>query len=350
MRLTTRILPFTFVAALSLSGCEPERPNFSDWPLDPTGYEIERLPLDLAASFVRGDDVYIGQSDGVILHGDDRDPSLPWPALGRPYDAAPRLLFASTAGALFVSPYNLPLVRSDDGGKSWRRSLDVPVWRMEEDDEASLYAGNYGGVEERAATLYKSTDGGVTWSIVFEDEDNDHIHTVRWDERARRLYISFGDGKTRGEAYSDDRGETFRRLPATGIGGHTDVAFTPDFILWAADSSDGYIYRTNRHTGDTEELLGGTQYMWWAVAADDQVYIGTMPSGPGDQAALLASSDQGATWQKLIEGSPAEAAYMRGFVGESRNLSTAGHLYCSAEGVAYRVRRSPEPPSPAAVR
>jgi len=325
--------------ALAQLACAPvDQTDFADWPVDTTGYEIEQVPVDLAASFVRGSDVYFGRGDGTIWQADDRDLAKAWVSRGRPYDVGPRLLFVSSTGILLVSPNNLPTVRSGDGGQSWQGCLDVPVWRMEEDDQGSLYAGNYNKVPGQVATLYKSTDGGITWNVIFQEPDNDHIHTVRWDDRAKRLYIAYGDGPTRGQAYSDDRGGSFQVLDSGRGQGHTDVAFTTDYVIWAADDGKGHIWRTDRRKGATEMLLGRSQYMWWAVAGDEQVYIGTMASQAGDRACLLASTDQGTTWQKLIETSPADADYGQGFVAESRNLSAAGWLYCAAEGVSYRVR------------
>jgi len=344
MRLTfSRIGIAVFLAGvLEQTGCAPaDQTDFADWPVDTTGYEIEQVPVDLAASFVSGSDVYFGRGDGTIWRADDLDLARSWISLGRPYDVGPRLLFVSGAGALFVSPNNLPTVRSGDAGKTWQQCLGVPVWRMEEDDQGSLYAGNYNKAPGQVATLYKSTDDGITWNVIFQEPYNDHVHTVRWDDRAKRLYIAYGDGPTRGQAYSDDRGGSFQVLQ-TGRGqGHTDVAFTTDDVIWAADDGKGHVWRTDRRTGASEMLLGQSQYMWWVVAEDEQVYVGTMASQAGDRACLLASAAEGTTWQKLIETSPADAGYSQGFVAESRNLSAAGWLYCAAEGVTYRMRRGP---------
>ena len=333
-----------FTGGLTLWGCLPaSTDDFADWPVDAAGYEIEQIPANLAASYVRGNgnDVYLGLKDGTIWRADDRDLSKSWTALGRPYEGGPRLLFASSGGAFFDSPHNTPIVWSDDSGQNWQGCLGVPVWRMEEDDQGSLYAGNYNIEPGQVATLYKSADGGHTWNVIFQEPNNDHIHTVRWDDRAKRLYIAYGDGPTRGQAYSDDRGATFR-VQASGRGqGHTDVAITTNYVIWGSDHGEGLIYRVDRQSGATEALLGRSQYMWFVVAEGKQVYVGTMASQAGDRGSLLASADEGTTWQKLLETSPADASYGQGFVGESRNLSAAGWLYCAAEGVSYRVRRSP---------
>ena len=214
---------------------------------------------------------------------------------------------------------------------------------MDEDELGNLYAGNYTKDDEHVATLHKSTDGGLSWIDVFRDEWNDHIHTVRWDDRGKRLYIAFGDSGVRGQAYSDDRGATFTIIRRGPHQGHTDVAFTRDYVIWVSDDQSGRVFRVNRRTGRNETLLGHSQFMWFAVAADEQVYVGTATSRHegGERAALLASDDQGQTWQKLLETDVSDGPYGRFLTADSRYLSAGGWLYCMADGQPCRVRRDP---------
>jgi len=325
----------------------PWIPDFAAWPLDTEGYDIEELRWPLSASYARGTDVYLGLQTGEILRVDDRDLSVPAVSLGRPLETGPRLLFVSRAGVVFVSADGRPMHRSGDDGQTWQVCLDVPVWRMDEDDDGSLYAGNYTKDARHVATLYKSTDGGRSWTEVFRHEANHHIHTVRWDERAKRLYIAYGDGPTRGQAYSDDRGATFQILAQGPDQGHTDVAFTDDYVLWASDDQSGRVYRVSRTSGAAETLLGWSQFMWFAVADGPQVYIGTVTSSRfgGERAALLASSDQGNTWQKVLETALSHGPYAQGWYAESREASAGGWLYCTGGDESgpksYRVRRLP---------
>jgi photosystem II stability/assembly factor-like uncharacterized protein len=334
------------IGLLLAGGCDVPLvglPNFADWPVDTTGYTIELLPAYLAASFARGNDVYFALADGKIYKADDRDLSKPWADLGSPLTAGPRMVFASSAGVVFTSENDKPTWRRDDDGARWSVCLDAPVWRMSEDDLGALYAGNYTQDDQHVATLYKSTDGGVTWAKVFRDESNRHIHTVGWDDRANRLYIAFGDNSaTRGQAYSDDRGGTFTVIAAGRDQGHTDVAFSADYVFWASDDQSGRVFRVDRQTGFMETLMGVSQFMWFAVAGDQQVYVGTMTSqkAGGERAALLASADQGNTWQRLLETDPSAGPYDQGFNAESRALSAGGWLYCSGGAQSYRIRRN----------
>lgn len=315
-------------------------------PVDTTGYEIEDLPVVITASYARGDDVYLGLDTGEIYKASDSRFSDAWTDLGHPLDGGPRLLFASQAGTLFTSADNHPLYRSTDAGATWQACLDVPVWRMDEDDAGHLYAGNYTKDAEHVATLYKSTDAGATWTPVFTDEANQHIHTVRWDGLSQGLYIAFGDAQTRGQAYSDDHGETCQILARGPQEGDTDVAFTQDFVLWCTDDGSGRILRVDRTSGATETTVPWPQYVWFAVTdGQEHVYVGTVSAQQfgGDRATLLASSDQGHTWQTLSQTAPSSGPYSQGFFAESRQLSASGWLYCTGGDEhgprSYRVRR-----------
>lgn len=313
--------------------------------VDTSGYEIEDLPAVITASYARGDAVYLGLESGEIRKASDSHFADSWQSLGQPLDGGPRLLFASSTGVLFTSADNHPLYRSADTGATWRVCLDVPVWRMDEDDLGGLYAGNYTKDAQHVATLYKSTDGGVTWTTAFTDAANQHIHTVRWDELGRRVYIAFGDEPTRGQAYSDDYGASWQIIVRGPREGDTDVALTRDFIVWGSDDGSGRIIRVDRATGATDEFQGWPQFVWFTVTdGQEQIYVGTVSALPlgGDRAVLLASADQGQTWQRLSETAPSTGPYTQGFFAESRQLSAGGWLYCTGGDQrgprSYRVR------------
>lgn len=150
-------------------------------------------------------------------------------------------------------------------------------------------------------------------------------------------------GATRGQAYSDDRGQTFVIITQGPDQGNTDVTFTEDYVIWASDDQSGRVFRVDQ-AGSMETLMGWSQFMWFAVADMQQIYIGTMTSKKqgGERAALLASNDQGNTWQRLMETDVSVGPYDKGFIAESRELSAGGWLYCSsAGGLSYRIRRNP---------
>ncbi len=336
---------------MGLLGCPPnDTSDFAGWLIEDSGYEIEVLPTVICASYARGDDVYLGLLDGRILKASDSRLSDPWTDLGNPFGTGPRLLFTSSAGVVFTGADRHPVYRTTDGGQTWTVSLNTSVWRMDEDDQGHLYAGNYTQDEDDIATVYKSLDGGATWTAIWTDPLNRHVHTVRWDDVDRRLYIAFGDGALRGRACSDDHGTTFHDLARNYRDGPADVACTTDYVLWGSDNGSGELWRVSRATGAETTLLGNSQYLWFTVAGGAQVFVGTVTSAEagGERAVLLASSDQGATWVKLLETEASTGPYSHGFSAESRELSGAGWLYCTGgaagAGTSYRVRLRSSPP------
>ncbi len=328
-----------------LAGCGPANlpPDFADWPVDTAGYTVEQLPFQITGSFARGSDVYLAAPDGQIAVVHDDDLSEPLLRMAGP-TPNPSVVHVTRTGTLLIAARYQPLWRSADAGATWQICLQAPSWRLTEDDQGALYLGNYIKTEGTIATLYKSTDDAATWQEIWHDPLNHHIHTVRWDDLSGRLYIAFGDSRWRGQAHSDDRGDTFTIEARGPHQGHTDVAFTTDYIFWGSDDQSGRLFRVSRQTGQSETLLAGSQFMWFTVAHAQQVYVGTVTSDPagGERAALLASPDQGQTWQKLIETDPSAGGYDQGFGAESRHLTANGWLYCTSVATpSYRLRRTP---------
>jgi len=67
---------------------------------------------------------------------------------------------------------------------------------------------------QAATDVYRSTDLGETWQIVYTHAErlNTHVHAIEWDTYRDRLWICIGDegfGGMPGWAYSDDYGATF---------------------------------------------------------------------------------------------------------------------------------------------
>ena len=341
-RATWRLVAFAIPIGLCTCGTKPVT-DFARLKTDDTGYELEQLPFVFVASYAQGDNIFLGLEDGYIFRASESDLTAPFESLGRAFEKGPRMVFVSRDGDVFVSADGQATYRRAEDGE-WQAVLDMCVWRMDQDDQGSLYAGNYTKDNVHVATLYKSTDRGDTWTPVFIRADNQHIHTVRWSGRARRLYIAWGDAATRGQAYSDDRGDTWHILDSAPDQGHTDVCFTDDYVIWCSDDQSGRIYRVRNSDGQRETTTGSVEFVWWGIADGKQVYAATMTSlkNGGDRAVVLASRDQAGTWQKLMETTTSTEPYSRGFIGESREVSAGGWVYFTksdADGLtSYRMR------------
>lgn len=323
-------------------------PSMYDLPVDSTGYTIEKLPFVFLASFARGQAVYFADPDGRIFRADDRDPAGTRVEIGRS-GIRPRMLFVSSRGAVFVSGDDQPMVRSADGGKTWEKCMDWSFWRMDEDEQTgTLYAGNYSRRNDPAfrAAVFKSTDEGKTWQRVFTDDRLDHVHTTRYDPKYKRIYIATGDvGKYRGQLFSPDGGGTWKRILSGVKQGCTDAAISEACVFWGSDDGLGRVVRARRETPESGQnvLRCVGHQVWFVVAEGLQVYVGTYVQDvklPGP-AFLMASSDEGRTWRKLMEHDKPRAD-VRGLIGESRRLSAGRWLYFTADGGAsYRVRKTP---------
>jgi len=323
-------------------------PKMDNIPVNSAGYSIELLPFYFRSSFARGHEVYFADGEGRVYKADDRNSPSAIVQLGNS-QIPPRMLFVSSRGAIFISGNNLPMVRSVDGGRTWEKSHDWSFWRMTEDEAShTLYAGNYSPQKHPVymAKVFKSTDEGKTWLTVFANDQLDHIHSILWDAKYNRLYMSAGDSRRRGQAYSQDSGVTWHWINSGGKQGHTDLAISDHYVLWGSDDNLGRVIRAPRSPVQDGKTIVWEPYhhVWWLVAENRQIYAGTL-TGEGKKkytgAFLLASADEGKTWQKLLEDTDGGVA-LSVFNAESRRLSTDGWLYCVTDsGKAYRIRHMP---------
>lgn len=323
-------------------------PQMDKMPLSAAGYTVEPLPFRFKASFARGHDIYFVDRAGRVFRGHDRATPGKITLLGDS-QRSPRMVFASSRGTIFVSGVKLPMVRSTDGGKTWQPSHPWSFWRMTEDEKTrTLYAGSYPAVKDRTrfiAKAFKSTDEGQTWDAVFTDDRLDHIHTVQWDATYGNLYLAAGDTSYRGQAYSPDHGKSWHWLNSGGKQGHTDVTISEQYVFWGTDDNLGRILRAPRAlVRDGQPVLWQPyHHVWWIVAQGRQIYAGTL-TGQGAKkytgAFLLASSDEGENWQKLLESLPGNSR-ITAFWAESRRLSADGWIYFATENdIAFRVHRN----------
>jgi hypothetical protein len=328
-------------------------PRIDRLPSTISGYTIERLPFRFKASFARGHDIYLVDTAGRVFRGNDRTDPAKITFLGNS-KIPPRMVFVSSSGTIFVSGFRFPMVRSSDGGITWHYSHDWSFWRMTEDEKThTLYVGSYPPVKDRSrfiAKIFKSTDEGKTWNVVFADDRLNHIHSVRWDPTYNLLYMTAGDGRYRGQAYSSDRGKTWHWINVGGKQGHTDVAISERHVFWGTDDNLGRILRAPRTpVRDGKPVLWQPyHHIWWIVAHGRQIYAGTL-TGQGDRkytgAFLIASADDGDSWQRLLE-EPQGSAPVSFFASESRRLSADGWLYVATETEkTFRIRHRQQPSS-----
>ena len=138
---------------------------------------------------------------------------------------------------------------------------DDTIWTMCEDADGNLYAGVYAHTIRANPAIYKSTDGGLTWTYVFNfntaglTTNGKHIHTIIFSKWQNALYCIVGEVNT--VFKSTDGGTTWTDLHVTltvkgssmlateyGIFIGSDGAYNCDIdILYPDDTTHKKVYQ-----------------------------------------------------------------------------------------------------------
>lgn len=220
------------------------------------------------------------------------------------------------------------IYKSLDGGKTWKnmglkqseRISDIVIHPKDSDTVwASVQGPLWTSGGERG--LYKTTDGGETWNLVLEPEDEwtgvtsllidprnpDRLYAATWS-RQRTVAAYVGTGPGSGIHKSDDGGETWTELktglPAGNMGkiGMAISPMNPDVVYATIeiDNREGGFYRSANQgaswTKLSDEVGGGTgPHYYQEIFADqhqfDRVYIASNYS--------KVSDDGGKTWTPI---------------------------------------------------
>jgi PKD repeat protein len=132
--------------------------------------------------------------------------------------------------------------KSIDSGETWAKTLDDGLFvndgesiEVDPADEQTVFVIEHGNwLNENAQGLYRSTDGGDSWSLVLQKDTNYdsslhrmYAHNIAYDlasattsTPAARWYVAFhNDGLYR----SDDGGVTWSTTPVSSLSGHATV-------------------------------------------------------------------------------------------------------------------------------
>lgn len=110
-------------------------------------------------------------------------------------------IFIASNGYIYAGEYGRTVIRSTDNGTSWDTTLTYKddtsaTWNIAEDTLDNLYIGEYstGDESEERATVWKSTDDGVSWDTIYYDASMRHCHAVGVDPYSNHLYVALGEG------------------------------------------------------------------------------------------------------------------------------------------------------------
>ncbi len=178
-------------------------------------------------------------------------------------------------------------------------------------DPSVYYVGGLGG-------LFKSTDGGATFSSIFDEPDvssvgaitvapsNPNIVYIGTGEPNLRNDIETGDGVWR----SDDAGKTWRHLGLDGSAHIAQIAVDPHDPDVAYVAAIGPVYGSGSARGIYKTSDGGTTWQH-VLALDDRTGASSVVIDPADSSTVLAGA--WTVWRKpwiLNSGGPDDGLYI----------------------------------------
>jgi photosystem II stability/assembly factor-like uncharacterized protein len=213
--------------------------------------------------------------------------------------------------------------RSDDGGESWRHmglegSRHVGRILVHPRNPDIVYVAAMGSLwgpnSERG--LYRTNDGGETWTRVLEISEYTGVVEVRMDprnpdvllaaafQRERRQWSMLGGGPEGGLFRSEDGGESWSRVEGgfpTGPVGRIGIAFCPSdpsVVYASAVAPDGGMFRSRDggHTWERRNAEVQSHWFYGELVCDpenpDRIYAPMTP--------LNVSDDGGRTFRNLV--------------------------------------------------
>ncbi|MEZ5417515.1 MAG: hypothetical protein R2708_09235 [Vicinamibacterales bacterium] len=180
--------------------------------------------------------------------------------------------------------YGDGIYRSDDAGRTWRNlglktSQHIGRIAIDPRDSNVVYAAAYGGLWSAGGDrgLYKTTDGGATWSKVLEISEHTGVSDVAIDprrpdvvlavahQRRRHTWTLIHGGPESGLHKSVDGGKTWKRvrtgLPGGDLG-RIVIAFSPaeaGLVYAKVETAQGTAIYASRDSGESWERRGTVQ-------------------------------------------------------------------------------------------
>ncbi len=134
--------------------------------------------------------------------------------------------------------------------QTWiRKNEGFGFWSIEKDNLGNIYAGTSG----TPRGIFKSTDGGETWTNVYLTGSTNYLE-ISFDS-SNNVYVA---ASSAGVLKSTDGGATFTTIPASNFGGNSvnTVLGGPNGILFVGVTSGG-IYRSTDFGNTFTQVLSG---------------------------------------------------------------------------------------------
>jgi hypothetical protein len=288
--------------------------RFSMQYLGQLSEQLSTVNLPITSSAVTTDGtIFAGTTDGIYRSTDEQN----WTKL-RSFSADYfRCVFVDNNDNLYISAKTANandsgLWRSSDGGTTFTRVITLAagehIWGIDQDSNGNIYAGVYTLEETANAKVYKGTNNGQTWTVVYGGGSYRHVHGVTVNKSNNYVYLLMGDNiATDNILRSTDGGATWN-LVLNALPQMTACHAESSFRLFGTDKSGiGYIYRTTNDTTTTITLSSHYQNCFF-IRKNEQtgnIYAGfkldpsATKANSNFRAVLYRSKDNGLTWQEV---------------------------------------------------
>ncbi|MCX7424207.1 MAG: dockerin type I domain-containing protein [Planctomycetia bacterium] len=326
--ISTDVATATDFSHLGVSAVSPYDTLVAYWNFDVDQEHTAKVPfyeMNDTSVTSGGNMLYLDKSTGDVYQSFDarvrrsQDNGATWEMLSdTPCASAPSWIFIDSRRTLFSSGWG-KLFKRTSGDTTWTsqavfgcQSSQFRPFGMSEDSLGNLYVGEYGGqYEEQCARIFKSSDGGESWDLVYEDGAR-HVHMVQVDPYTDYIYATTGDAGVRSKLLrSTDHGETWDVLQASNTEyQYISMVFTPDYRILGTDigdkTGDNKIVRT------ADDVVFETVLAYGAAADNGYVYglsrddrtglicAGTMGLD-GQHSTIYCSANDGDEWFLLKE-------------------------------------------------
>ncbi|MCL2854800.1 MAG: hypothetical protein FWE21_04190 [Defluviitaleaceae bacterium] len=262
-----------------------------------------------------------------------------------------RNIFVSVAEDRWAEIGTNQLFRSEDGGESWEKVLNVQsgavIWWNIASQNGTMFVSEYGykGYGDNARRIYHSTDFGKNWEVVFDPgRQIDHHNHKLIIAPDGVVYQAIGDGQNARIIRSQDLGDSWKTV-IYGFLPTSAIAFE-SHILWGLDGGPWMgIAHHNRQTGEFNVSLNiepkfyGPAYdMIYAHGVVYAIFLSYQ--GYYRPASIFYSTNQGDSWQLLgyIDKLPQYGVGMYQIIHDGRYayIDFGAPLYRNGYGELFR--------------
>jgi len=277
--------PFVVYAGLQDGGVYRSSNGGATWSLASKGLGIS-IACSLAVDPVRPAAVWLVAAGRLFK---TEDGGATWRSVARPVASEPVDQVAIAPGrpaTVYATSDGGGVFKTRDGGATWTSLPGSPsgwyftLLTVDPANPGTLYASSHG--------LYRSTDGGATWALLWDAADfDDAALAVAVDPRhPRRLYLSALSGFFR----SADGGATWTPVP--GPQQATSLAISPDSpsTIYAATYTQGIFRSPDGGASWQAARRGLSRSEATVVTATPRSVVAATADG------AFASFDRGASW------------------------------------------------------